>query len=177
MLQRATLRRPAQPGTARSPGTGTWPTRGPAARAPDCRSLTPRIAHRHGAAANKPTWPDVTIGVPGAATASRHGNPKRRSTPGHRHAAAALTRPQAGKDAIAGAREQAARELAAVRAACQAQAEAARELAGAAAARAERAEAALDAERAERRALTGKLTAAAVPPQPARTRTTPEKQP
>ena len=82
MLQRATLRRPAQPGTARSPGTGTWPTRGPAARAPDRRSLTPRIAHRHGAAANEPTWPGVTIGVPGAATASRHGNPERRSTPG-----------------------------------------------------------------------------------------------
>ena len=78
---------------------------------------------------------------------------------------------QAGEDALAGAREQAARELAAVRAACQAQAEAARELAGAAAARAGRAEEALDAERAERRALTDKLTAAAVPAQPARTRT------
>jgi len=38
-------------------------------------------------------------------------------------------------------------------------------------ARAERAEAALDAERAERRALTGKLTAAAIAPQPARPRT------
>ena len=67
-----------------------------------------------------------------------------------------------------------------MQASCQAQAEAARELAGAAIARAERAEAALDAERAERRALTDKLTAAAVPPQPARTRTrtaaTTEKQ-
>ena len=51
--------------------------------------------------------------------------------------------------------------------------------AGAAIARAERAEAALDAERAERRALTDELTAA-VPAQPARTRTrtrtTTEKQ-
>ena len=82
MLQRATLRRPAQPGTARSPGTGTWPTPGPAARAPDRRSLTPRIAHRRGAAANEPEWPAVTIGVPSAATASRHENPERRSTGG-----------------------------------------------------------------------------------------------
>ena len=59
-----------------------------------------------------------------------------------------------------------ARELAAVQAACQAQADAARSLADAASARAERAEAALDAERAERRALTDKLTA--VPPRAAR---------
>ena len=80
VLQRATLRRPAQPGTARSPGTGTWPTPGPAALAPDRRSLTPRIAHRRGAAANEPAWPGVAIGVPGAATASRHGNPERLST-------------------------------------------------------------------------------------------------
>ena len=93
-------------------------------------------------------------------------------------AAAELDRTRrAGEEALAAAREQSARELAAVRAACQAQAEAARELAGAAVARAERAEEALDAERAERRALTGKLTAA--PAQPARTRTraTTEKQP
>ena len=66
------------------------------------------------------------------------------------------------------ARQQAARDLAAVQAACQAQAGAARELAGAAIARAERAEAALDAERAERRALTDRLIAAA--PGRARTR-------
>ena len=68
--------------------------------------------------------------------------------------------------------------LYAVQASCQAQAEAARSLADAAIARAERAEAALDAERAERRALTDRLTAA-VPAQPARTRAraTTEKQP
>lgn len=55
--------------------------------------------------------------------------------------------------------------------------QAARELAAAATGRAERAEAALDAERAERRALTDKLTA--VPAQHARTRAraTTEKQP
>ena len=82
VLQRATPRRPAQPGPARSPGTGTWPTPGPAACAPDRRSLTPRIAHRHGAAANEPAWPVIAIGVPGAATASRHGNPERLSTTG-----------------------------------------------------------------------------------------------
>ena len=82
VLHPATPRRPPQPGTARSPGTGTWPTPGPAARAPDSRSLTPRIAHRHGAAADEPAWPVVAIGVPGAATASCHGNPERLSTPG-----------------------------------------------------------------------------------------------
>jgi hypothetical protein len=85
----------------------------------------------------------------------------------------------AAREAAEQARQQAARGLAAVQAACQAQAGAARELAGAAIARAERADAALDAERAERRALTDRLTAAAAPPQPARTRTraTTEKQP
>jgi len=78
---------------------------------------------------------------------------------------------------LAAAREQAAREIAAVQAACQAQAEAARELADAAIARAERAEAALDAERAERRALTDRLTAAAPARSRGRAATTPEKQP
>jgi hypothetical protein len=80
VLQPATPRQPAQPGTARSPSTGTWPTPGPAARTPDRRSLTPRIAHRHGVAANEPAGPVVAIGVPGAATASSHGNPERLST-------------------------------------------------------------------------------------------------
>jgi hypothetical protein len=49
-----------------------------------------------------------------------------------------------------------------VQAACQAREEAARELAAAALARAERAETARDAERAERRALTDRLTAVPV---------------
>jgi hypothetical protein len=53
-----------------------------------------------------------------------------------------------------------------VRAACQAQEEAARELTAAAVARAERAEAALDAERAERKALTDRLIAVQAKPRP-----------
>jgi hypothetical protein len=67
---------------------------------------------------------------------------------------------EAGETALA-----AAREIASAQAACLVQADAARSLADAAIARAERAEAALDAERAERRVLTDRLTAA-VPVQP-----------
>ena len=79
MLQRATLRRPAQPGPRLAQyrhlaDAGTCRPRA------GLQVTDTRIAHRHGAAANEPTWPGVTIGVPGAATASRHGNPERRAT-------------------------------------------------------------------------------------------------
>lgn len=80
------------------------------------------------------------------------------------------------KESVEEARKQTAHAIDSVRDACQAQADAAREIASAAVTRAQRAEAALDAERAERRNLTDKLTA--VPAQPAliRARTIPRNQ-
>ena len=63
------------------------------------------------------------------------------------------------KEAAQQIRQQVARELASAQLTYQAQADSTRELASAAVARAERAEAALDAERAERRILTERLTA------------------
>ena len=65
---------------------------------------------------------------------------------------------QRAAEDLTAARQQAEREIATIQAACHAREEAARELAAAATARAERAEAALDAERAERRDLTDRLT-------------------
>src|SRR5215472_5910595 len=67
------------------------------------------------------------------------------------------------RDAAAGAARQASDALAAERAACADRNAAARELATAASDRAQRAEAALEAERAERRALTERLVGGAVP--------------
>src|SRR5260370_586563 len=85
--------------------------------------------------------------------------------PGHPPPPAPRPPPEAAP-AMETARDQHARALPATQAAGQDRAGAARALADAAIARAERAEAALDAERAERRALTDRLTAAA----PGRTR-------
>jgi len=80
-------------------------------------------------------------------------------------------------EAVERIRQQATREIAAAQAACQAQADTARQLAGAAVARAERAEAALDNERAERRALTERLTTVSTQLARSRVRATPKKQP
>ena len=74
-------------------------------------------------------------------------------------------------------RQQATREIASAQAACQAQVDTARQLAGAAVARAERAEAALDNERAERRALTERLTTVSTQLARSCIRTPPKKQP
>jgi hypothetical protein len=81
---------------------------------------------------------------------------------------------------LAAACRQAERETTAIQAACQVREEATRELAAAATARAERAETALDAERAERRALTAALAQArpgpgTVPPPRRRMTTGPAK--
>lgn len=73
-------------------------------------------------------------------------------------------------------RQQATREITSARAACQAQTDTARQLAGVAVGRAERAEAALDNERAERRALTERLTTVSTQLARSRVRTTPKKQ-
>jgi chromosome segregation ATPase len=80
------------------------------------------------------------------------------------------------KEAAEEAHKQTAHGIAIIRDACQAQTDAVREIASAAVKRAERAEAALEAERADRRTLTDKLTA--VPAQPAliRARTIPRNQ-
>lgn len=80
-------------------------------------------------------------------------------------------------EAVEQIRQQATREIASARAACQAQADTARQLAGVAVARAERAEVALDNERAERRALTERLTTVSTQLARSRVRTTPKKQP
>jgi chromosome segregation ATPase len=82
----------------------------------------------------------------------------------------------AAREAVEEAHQQAIRQITGVRDACKSQTDAARGIANAAVTRAERAEAALDAERAERRALTDKLTAVSAQPALIRARTVPKKQ-
>jgi predicted nucleic acid-binding Zn-ribbon protein len=82
----------------------------------------------------------------------------------------------AAREDVKEAHQQAAREIAGVRDACEVQTDAAREIANAAVTRAERAEAELDAERAERRTLTDKLNAVSAHPALIRARTIPKKQ-
>ena len=91
------------------------------------------------------------------------------------HAAATLTRERReAREAAEQIRQKAEHEIASARATCQAQLDSARELVSAAVVRAERAEAALDTERAERRALTEKLTAVSAQLARPRIRTTPK---
>jgi len=97
---------------------------------------------------------------------------------GSEHAAATLAgERREAKEAAEQIRQKADREIASARATCQAQVDAARELVSAAVARAERAETALDTERAERQALTEKLTSVSAQLARPRIRTAPRKPP